>query len=143
MPVIAKIFSLPKIATQSPRGVLLAGIRESPGGRRCGHCTMRSCENGCGTGVSIDIDKCMCRVFAHYSHRCATAPWFDDERASRNPTSARQHFLKPTLFFSMCWCIRDVVHFDSRVHAAIKPSHYIRRATWPRKLRRQRRRRAQ
>jgi hypothetical protein len=22
----------------------------------------------------------------------------------------------------MCWCIRDVVHFDSRVHAAI---HYI------------------
>jgi hypothetical protein len=24
----------------------------------------------------------------------------------------------------MCWCIRDVVHFDSRVHAAIKPSHY-------------------
>jgi hypothetical protein len=51
--------------------------------------------------------------------------------------------LSGTLFFSMCWCIRDVVHFDSRVHAAIKPSHYIRRATWPRKLRRQRRRRAQ
>ena len=23
----------------------------------------------------------------------------------------------------MCWCIREVVHFDSRVHAAIKPSH--------------------
>src|SRR6202035_1221713 len=46
--------------------------------------------------------------------------------------------LSGTLFFSMCWCIRDVVHFDSRVHAAIKPSHYIRRATWPRKLRRQR-----
>jgi hypothetical protein len=23
-----------------------------------------------------------------------------------------------TLFFSMCWCIRDEVHFDSRVHAA-------------------------
>jgi hypothetical protein len=31
--------------------------------------------------------------------------------------------LSGTLFFSMCWCIRDVVHFDSRVHAAIKPSH--------------------
>jgi hypothetical protein len=51
--------------------------------------------------------------------------------------------LSGTLFFIMCWCIRDVVHLDSRVHAAIKPSHYIRRATWPRKLRRQRRRRAQ
>ena len=25
----------------------------------------------------------------------------------------------------MCWCIRNVVHFDSRVHAAIKPSHFI------------------
>ena len=51
--------------------------------------------------------------------------------------------LSRTLFFSMCWCIRDAVHFDSRVHAATKPSHYIRRATWPRKLRRQRKRRAQ
>jgi hypothetical protein len=51
--------------------------------------------------------------------------------------------LSGTLFFSMCWCIRDAVHLDSRVHAAIKPSHYIRRATWRRKLRRQRRRRAQ
>jgi hypothetical protein len=27
-----------------------------------------------------------------------------------------------TLFFSMCWCIRDAVHLDSRVHAA-KYSH--------------------
>jgi hypothetical protein len=26
--------------------------------------------------------------------------------------------LSGTLFFSMCWCIRDEVHFDSRVHAA-------------------------
>jgi hypothetical protein len=31
--------------------------------------------------------------------------------------------LSGTVFFSMCWCIRDAVHFDSRVHAAIKPSH--------------------
>ena len=27
-----------------------------------------------------------------------------------------------TLFFLMCWCIRDAVHLDSRVHAA-KYSH--------------------
>jgi hypothetical protein len=26
--------------------------------------------------------------------------------------------LSGTLFFLMCWCIRDVVHLDSRVHAA-------------------------
>jgi len=26
--------------------------------------------------------------------------------------------LSRTLFFSVCWCIRDVVHLDSRVHAA-------------------------
>jgi hypothetical protein len=41
-------------------------------------------------------------------------------RATRAPASVRQHFLKRTLFFLMCWCIRDAVHFDSRVHAAIK-----------------------
>ena len=26
--------------------------------------------------------------------------------------------LSGTLFFSVCWCIREVVHIDSRVHAA-------------------------
>ena len=31
--------------------------------------------------------------------------------------------LSGKLFFSLRWCIRDVVHLDSRVHAAIKPSH--------------------
>jgi hypothetical protein len=31
--------------------------------------------------------------------------------------------LSQKMFFSVCWCIRDVVHLDSRVHAAIKPSH--------------------
>jgi hypothetical protein len=67
---------------------------------------------------------------------------------STNARRASPHFsvntsLSRKLFFSTCWCIRDVVHFDSRVHAATKPSHLHRRATWPRKLRRQRRRRAQ
>jgi len=27
-----------------------------------------------------------------------------------------------TLFFSICWCIRNEVHFDSRMHAATKPT---------------------
>ena len=31
--------------------------------------------------------------------------------------------LSGKLFFLARWCIRDVVHLDSRVHAAIKPSH--------------------
>ena len=31
--------------------------------------------------------------------------------------------LSGTVFFSTCWCIRDAVHFDSRMHAATKPSH--------------------
>ena len=31
--------------------------------------------------------------------------------------------LSRKLFFSTCWCIRNGVHFDSRVHAATKPSH--------------------
>src|ERR1041385_876822 len=68
----------------------------------------------------------------------------DDARASRALTLSRQHFLK-----------RDAVFFDVLVYSGcsafrfpnarseLKPSHYIRRATWPRKLRRQRRRRAQ
>jgi len=41
-------------------------------------------------------------------------------RAGLARVSARQHFLKRTLFFSMRWCIRDDVHLDSRVHAAIR-----------------------
>jgi hypothetical protein len=32
--------------------------------------------------------------------------------------------LSRKLFFSVCWCIRDAVHLDSRVHAA-KPSHEL------------------
>src|SRR3954470_1408634 len=68
----------------------------------------------------------------------------DHQRTSRAPALSRQHFLK-----------RDAVFLDVLVYSGCcafrfpnarsepKPSHYIRRATWPRKLRRQRRRRAQ
>jgi hypothetical protein len=80
--------------------------------------------------------------------RAPVAAW--SEQIVVSPTSARRAplpcrvntSLSRALFFSMCWCIRDAVHFDSRMHAAIKPSHYIRRATWRRRLRSQRRRRA-
>ena len=77
------------------------------------------------------------------SHRCSNALPCVDECAQQVCDRHVNTSLSRTLFFSMCWCIRDAVHFDSRVHAATKPSHYIRRATWPRKLRRQRKRRAQ
>jgi hypothetical protein len=66
-----------------------------------------------------------------------------DDDASRALVASRQHFLKRDAVFSMVLVYSGCVHLDSRMHAAIKPSHYIRRATWPRKLRRQRRRRAQ
>jgi hypothetical protein len=33
--------------------------------------------------------------------------------------------LSRTLFFSLCWCIRDEVHLDPRVHAAIKAISHI------------------
>ena len=101
-------------------------------------------ENACSAGISCDIDNRKPRVSAPYSHRRADARrCCRSARATRARSRRVNTSLSGTLFFSMCWCIRDVVHFDSRVHAAIKPSHYIRRATWPRKRRRRRRRRAQ
>jgi hypothetical protein len=33
--------------------------------------------------------------------------------------------LSETLFFLPCWCIRDEVHLDPRVHAAIKAISHI------------------
>jgi hypothetical protein len=45
-----------------------------------------------------------------------------ERRASCAPRRCVNTSLSWTLFFSMCWCIRDAVHLDSRVHAA-KYSH--------------------
>jgi hypothetical protein len=63
----------------------------------------------------------------------------DHERASRDVGSSRKHFLK-----------RDTVFFEALVYSGCsafrfpnarseKPSHYIRRATWRRRLERKRR----
>src|ERR1035437_8074710 len=100
-------------------------------------------ENTCGTSASCDIDirlHCVfaallaslrgCIVVLPVSVRCAFL-------YMRGNTS-----LSRTVFFSMRWCIRDVVHLDSRVHAAIKPSHTS-GGQHGQELRRQRRRRAQ
>jgi hypothetical protein len=43
--------------------------------------------------------------------------------ASRAPTSRRQHFLKRDAVFFNVLVYSGWVHFDSRVHAAIKSSH--------------------
>src|ERR1051326_7141292 len=67
-----------------------------------------------------------------------------DARPLRALTLSRQHFLKPdavffdVLVYSGCSAFRF-----PNARSELKPSHYIRRATWPRKRRRQRRRRAQ
>jgi len=51
--------------------------------------------------------------------------------------------LSGTLFFLWCWCIRDACISIPECTQRLSHLTYIRRATWPRKLRRQRRRRAQ
>ncbi len=33
--------------------------------------------------------------------------------------------LSGKLFFSLCWCIRDDVHLDSRMHAAIRAISHL------------------
>ena len=62
------------------------------------------------------------RVFAFACARLVAAS-FEALRA-RSPCRINTS-LSWTLFFSTCWCIRNGVHLDSRMHAAIKPSHYI------------------
>src|SRR5258706_3193490 len=79
------------------------------------------------------------------SSRIAARMHYDvaDECAQQVCAWACQHFLKQDAVFFNVLVYSGCSAFDSRVHAAIKPSHYIRRATWRRKLRRQRKRRAQ
>jgi hypothetical protein len=54
--------------------------------------TCESCGNACSTGLSFDIDKRMCRFFAHYSHRCA-----DTLRCWRRACVARSRLCASTL----------------------------------------------
>src|SRR4051812_19348656 len=89
--------------------------------------------------TNVDVGRSETFCIAARTCRCVA-----DRAASRALTSLRQHFLKRdavflnVLVYSGCSAFR----FPS---ARSELSHltYIRRATWPRKLRRQRRRRAQ
>jgi hypothetical protein len=64
-----KIFSLPKIATQSPRG----GLFRASMSRDDTECVSRNecviCENACSAGVSCGVDIRKRCVFAGYLHR--------------------------------------------------------------------------
>jgi hypothetical protein len=122
--VTAKIFLLPKFATQSPCTRLFDGIAESQWHRSRTDRQLR------------EFKKVLWRSrFLHYwqAPMSVVAALFASARAlvvvpSNEVLRARSHCLvntslSGTLFFWMRWCIRDVVHLDSRVHAAIKPSH--------------------
>jgi hypothetical protein len=65
----------------------------------------------------VDVDRCCisCITASAQRRACACGARLF---AARNINTS----LSGKLFFSMCWCIRDAVHLDSRVHAA-KYSH--------------------
>ncbi len=113
-----KIFSLPKPATRTPRK---RGFRAS--------CCFRK--------VRDEFARIKCRSkkllqHGHFLHslqrrsakigrRRATscvrlAQLRVELRCARSPFPVNTS-LSGTLFFSVCWCIRDVVHLDPRVHA--------------------------
>jgi hypothetical protein len=73
-PVATKIFSLPKIATQSPRNVLFAVVHESRQRRMRSDRPVLNRGNACGAMVSWGVDNRKRCVFAGYSHRCADVP---------------------------------------------------------------------
>jgi hypothetical protein len=118
--LIMKIFSLPKWATQSPRNSIFRA--------RCDkgsvHCDL--------VRVKRQSKKVLqCRHFLHslptriekisarLALSCALLARLRVEaRCARSPLLVNTS-LSGTLFFSVCWCIRDVVHLDSRVHAAL------------------------
>jgi hypothetical protein len=65
-----------------------------------------------------DIDPARVFRFASRTHRCGV-----DRRAPRVLASVRQPFLKLDAVFFDVLVYSNGVHLDSRVHAAIKPSH--------------------
>jgi hypothetical protein len=142
--LIMKIFSLPKLATQSPRNSIFRA--------RCDRCSVH-CDF---VRIECQSKKVLqCRHFLHSLQTCIEkilsavassctrrAGLRVEVRCARSLPPVNTS-LSGTLFFSVCWCIRDVVHLDSRVHAACTAISLDRRALWLRKRRRRRRRRAQ
>jgi hypothetical protein len=70
-----KIFSLPKIATQSPRGALFRAPMSRDDVEFVSRDEFVNCRNGCSTAVSCGVDNRKRSVFAGYLHRHVDALW--------------------------------------------------------------------
>jgi len=118
--LIMKIFLLPKLATQSPRNSVFRS-----------RCVERSMRDEFARIEHRSKKALQCRYFLHslqmptskilaaLGSSCASLTRLRVEvRCARAPLLVNTS-LSGTLFFSMCWCIRDVVHLDSRMHAAL------------------------
>jgi hypothetical protein len=119
-PLIAKIFLLPKIATQSPRTA--SPVTSTTCDDFDARCFIERvfCEKRCVTVASCNIDNRLSRFRALTISPAEKflVPFAKKRRMLR--CSRVNTSLSGTLFFFECWCIRDGVHLDSRVHAAIK-----------------------
>ncbi len=74
----------------------------------------------CNTSVScIPVKKSPIALTDLRFKRARVSASHRSSRAARGVNTS----LSGKLFFLARWCIRDGVHLDSRVHAAIKPSH--------------------
>jgi hypothetical protein len=110
---------MPKNATQASRDTL-SDVGDAS--RRCArHVARKNCElkkplrHGhflhCSK-MPMPIDTALFASSCERRRACASDPRCAIAVRSVNTS------LSGTLFFSTCWCIRDVVHLDSRVHTA-------------------------
>ena len=139
-----KIFSLPKLATRSPRERIFRARRNKRRVHvdfaRIKHQSKKVLQRRHFLHSSqIPIAKIHARIA---SSRARLAKLRVELRCALSPFPVNTS-LSGKLFFSVCWCIRDVVHLDPRVHATSNSQLTYRRALWLRKRRRRRRRRAQ
>jgi hypothetical protein len=80
-------------------------------------------ENHCSAGDSFNLDFHGCRLRAcFFALLCMSDAVSSIEARRTLSVTCVNSSLSWTLFFSICWCIRNEVHFDSRMHAATKPT---------------------
>jgi hypothetical protein len=122
--VTTKIFLLPNRATQSPCARHFDAVAESSRVRSLIDRHLCEFKNAQLYRRFLQYRAMMMRIAsAFFASTC--------ERVAMSSTSSHcalslcsvNTSLSGKLFFWVRWCIRNVVHFDSRVHAAIKPSH--------------------
>jgi hypothetical protein len=122
--VTVKIFLLPKFATQSPRARLFDGMAESRWHRSRTDRQLREFKKVLRHRRFLYYWQApMSVVAALFASARALVAVPSNEVLRALSLCCVNTSLSGKLFFWMRWCIRDVVHLDSRVHAAIKPSH--------------------